>query len=200
MRQEDLLENKLPVNKAIFMAGIPGSGKSTIASSFTGMGFKIIDVDQVFRLFQKRGQTIDYDTDYATLDAPRKKKLAFLSSRKMNLIIDGTGRSITSVEVINQKLLELGYNTAMIYVTINTSTAIHNAIRREFQTGRAVSTDYINDVASKLNENIPIFKQMFGYTNFFTIATDHVDFSKSMHLQFPPSVNQRLTRFLKSPI
>ena len=53
-----LLEFTEYKNKAIFTAGLPGSGKSTVVSKLTThLGLPIIDVDKFYHLDLKRGQS-----------------------------------------------------------------------------------------------------------------------------------------------
>ena len=199
MKHFELIEDIVPQNKAIFMAGLPGAGKSTIGSTLAGPSFRPIDIDLVYKTLRRKGHEVDYDTHADTLNATTNRHLSFLKQRGANLIIDGTGRRAENVNNLNDMLKQHGYQTAMIYVDIDASKAVHNTIRREFSTGRAISTEFIYDVADKLESNIPSFKQLFGVNNFFTVTADSIDFSKPIHPQIAPAVIQRLTRFLKIP-
>ena len=110
--------------KCIFMAGGPGSGKSTAASeifdlpsdlSINRFGLKMVNSDVEFeRMLHDMGVSTDLsrlsDEDFKKLTSGNqsvrekakqiaKKKLEMYRKSKLGLIIDGTGDSIQSIQM-----------------------------------------------------------------------------------------------------
>lgn len=192
--------------KAVFMAGLPGSGKSVISSGLFGpAGFQKIDIDEFLKLFQKRGQDLEYGTGIEKIAEPARKRLALLSQQSRNIIIDSTGRKLDSVMRNKKRLEDLGYQTAMVLVQRAPDQAVHSAIQRELKTGKVIDPDFIHQVDRALAVNIPQYRQAFGSENFFIINTDQgfpdsLNFGQPIWPQIPASTARRIERFLKRPV
>lgn len=192
--------------KAIFMAGVPGAGKSVISTGlFSQAGFQKIDIDEFLKLFQRRGQGVEYGTEIEKIAEPARKRLALLSQQSRNVIIDSTGRKLDSVLRNKKRLEDLGYQTAMVLVQRAPDQAVHAVMRRELKTGRTVDPEFIRDVDQALAVNVPEFRQAFGPENFFIINTDQgfpdsIDFGRPIWPQLPARTARRIERFLKRPV
>lgn len=192
--------------KAIFMAGVPGAGKSVISDGlFSQAGFQKIDIDEFLKLFQKRGQDTQYGADIEKIAEPARKRLSLLSQQSRNVIIDSTGRKLDSVLRNKKRLEDLGYQTAMVLVQRAPDQAVHAVMRRELQTGRTVDPEFIHDVDQALAQNVPEYQRAFGTENFFIINTDQgfpdsINFGQPIWPQLPASTARRIERFLKRPI
>src|SRR3972149_388846 len=113
--------------KAIFTAGAPGSGKSTVIQKLTeGSGLRTVDIDKFWHLFNIRGKTGDYEQYW---ELAYKQKTNYINGR-LGLIIDGTARVIDRVKKIKDRLDELGYDNMMIFVNTDLQTSINRAIIR----------------------------------------------------------------------
>ena len=67
--------------KAVFMAGAPGSGKSTIAKKlFAGTGMKVLNVDDFYNYLRQTEKTVgEPEKDYATAwEKYRKREQNYL--------------------------------------------------------------------------------------------------------------------------
>jgi shikimate kinase len=191
--------------KAIFMAGLPGAGKTVISTGlFSQMGFQKVDIDDFFKLFQRRGEPVDY-SNIEKISAPTRKRLSQLSSKFQNIIIDSTGRNSQSILRNKQRLEDLGYQTAMVLVQRDPEQAVHATMRRELATGRSIDPEFIQQTDQALNQNTPVYRQAFGTPNFFIINTDQgsawsIDFTKPIWRQLPQSTAARLETFLRRPV
>ena len=110
--------------KAVFMAGSPGSGKTTVANKlFAGTGLKHLNVDDFYNfLRQSERVTGDPEQDYSTAwEKYRKREQNYLDGR-LGLIIDGTGKNPAIMQDVKAKLEGLGYETAMVFVNTSLDT------------------------------------------------------------------------------
>ena len=165
------------VLKAIFLAGGPGSGKSYVTSKVTGgMGFKIVNSDAAFELFLKRaniggkGMNIpaftpaEYDQamDFRT-DAKRVTKAmqSGYTSGRLGIIIDGTGKDYAKISAQRSKLIELGYDTYMIFV----NTTLETALERNQMRARTVPEDIVTASWKAVQSNLGKFQSLFGRAN-----------------------------------
>jgi adenylate kinase family enzyme len=191
--------------KAVFMAGLPGAGKTLVSTGlFQQSGFQKVDIDDFFKLFQRRGDPVGYD-DIEKISGPTRKRLDLLSAKFQNIIIDSTGRKSESILRNKQKLEDLGYQTAMVLVQRDPEQAVHATMRRELATGRSIDPEFIHQTSLALAQNAQIYKREFGPTRFFVINTDQgfpwsIDFAKPIWPQLPAQTAQRLDRFLRSPV
>lgn len=186
--------------KAVFCVGLPGSGKSTIGRQLLSPhGLRPIDVDQFYNLFKRRGVEINYDTQYQTIDRPRKARMDLLQKLRLGLNIQGTGQSTTSIDRVTTQLHQLGYDVAMMYVDLPTGNAITNTQQRVNRgEPRRIPTDFVYQVADKLHTNKSYYALKFGM-NFFLIKSTNIDFSKPVENQIEPAVLKRLDKFIKTP-
>lgn len=173
--------------KAIFLAGGPGSGKSTVARQLLGWtGLRTIDVDKFHDLFQAKQRAGTYD-DFWRLAQIRSD--AWLDGR-LGIIFDGTGRNVDSVTRAKTRLESLGYDTAMIFVNTDLQTARQRVIDREKQTGRHVPDDMVVTSWKSAQQNLGLFQSLFNQQFFI------VDNSSTPNTS---SVERWVRRFLATP-
>ena len=158
--------------KAIFLAGGPGSGKSTAVRKF-------VNVDDVFELLMKK--SID-SGDISNMDMQdddrenRIKKLkmfnkskALTKKRKENfiqgrlgLVIDGTGGAFSTIKNQKKKLEELGYETFMMYVDTTLEAAMERNIIRGKAGGRRLRDKDVIRSWNAVDKNKLPYESMFG--------------------------------------
>lgn len=157
--------------KAVFMAGSPGSGKTTIAKKiFGGTGMKFLNVDDFYNYLRQSEKTVgDPEADYATAwEKYRKREKNYLDGR-LGLVIDGTGKNPAIMRDIKNRLEGLGYETGMIFVNTTLETSIQRAEKRANQpgkdAGRKIDPSFIKltweRVQRGLGELQNIFKERF---------------------------------------
>lgn len=158
--------------KAVFMAGSPGSGKSTIAQKlFGGTGLKELNVDRFWELYNRMGKPEDYKRFHALATM---QKTNWLSGR-LGLLIDGTARRLDRMEAIKRELDSLGYDTAMIFVNTDLQTAMDRVRIRAERTGRDVPADKVTQAWKDTQKNLGGLQAMFGKNFFIVDNTDEPD-------------------------
>lgn len=145
--------------KAVFMAGAPGSGKSTVRNLlFGGMGLKLVDADEVRRAYINLGKGGDYD-EYGRIVRKQRHNYA---EQRLGIIMDTTAWWRPSVEETTRQLRELGYDVGMVHVFIPFNTSLARAEERAVATGRHVPYEEIEKRYMGLKENIRDYAELFG--------------------------------------
>ena len=168
--------------KAIFLAGGPGSGKSYVTKKITGgLGLKTIDSDPHFeKLIKGAGLSLNMpDDEYDSREPLRLRVKAVREKRKANyikgrlgVIIDGTAKDANKLIGQSNGLMELGYDTHMIFV----NTSIDVALKRNAERARSVPTPIVVQAWNAVQKNIGLFSQHFTGGRF--VAVDNNDVSE----------------------
>jgi predicted kinase len=178
-------------NKAIFMAGGPGSGKSTLVKKLLSYrGFKSIDTDRILELYAKK-----YNLDLKNVSnwTPEYKQQAkkimsnatkTYTSGQLPLVFDGTGANPEKIKNNINILKNLGYDIAMIFIDINPEIAKTRNISRQ----RTVDMNIATTLWKKAKNALPIYKNMFGNN---LIIYDGKNISE---------VEKQINKYLSSPI
>jgi dephospho-CoA kinase len=151
--------------KVVFMAGSPGSGKTTVRQKIFGSDMKVVDPDKVASLLQRR-ETQEQQNDFAAHpQAPQAEKFRQSWLRQgLGMIIDGTGRNFEDYKLKRQQFLEYNYQPAMILVHVPLDQAIANVQKRQAQTGRQLDMDYLQHAWQQVEDNRDLYKSLFGPT------------------------------------
>jgi adenylate kinase family enzyme len=160
--------------KAVFMAGSPGSGKTTVANKlFAGTGMKSLNVDDFYNFMRQLDKTTgDPEKDYASAwEKYRKREQNYLDGR-LGLIIDGTGKNPAIMQDVKNKLEGLGYETAMVFVNTTLETSLERAERRAKQAGkdygRTIDPKFVKDTWIRVQKGLGQLQSIFG-NRFFII-------------------------------
>lgn len=155
--------------KAVFMAGAPGAGKSTVSNQlFAGSGLKELNVDKFWTLYQRKGLSADYDQFWQKY----KKEDDIAQRGRLGLIINGTAKNPAIIEEIKKTLESRGYETVMVFVNVTLETSIERAERRaqlpgpDF--GRAIDQEFIETTYNRIQQGVEKLKILFG-NNFFAV-------------------------------
>lgn len=174
--------------KAVFMAGAPGSGKSTVLRElFGGTGMKLIDADEVRRAYMDLGKGGDYG-EYGKIV---RKQRANYAARRLGILMDTTAWWLPSIQDTKHQLEELGYDVGMVHVYTPLQTSLDRVKQREMKTGRHVPEEEIVKRFQALKHNLRDYAEMFGDAFWF------VDNSK--HTPNIDLVKKHLTHWLKKP-
>ncbi len=161
-------------NKAIFVAGGPGSGKSWAIRrlGLQNMGFVLIDSDYPLEKYMKREgldlKMPEHESDMRSgvrqqaKDVMRSKEETVLN-QGLGVVLSGTGSKLSDIVSNSNKLKKLGYSTAMIYVNADLNTALHRNAKRE----RSVPEEIVREKWNDSQKNLGKFQQSFD--NFFII-------------------------------
>ena len=166
--------------KAVFLAGGPGSGKSfTVGkTALPALGMKVVNSDDKFEAALKKanlemtpeviyspiGQTIRKGAKELTA----KQMKLFLDGR-LGLVIDGTGKDYDKIKKQADKLKELGYEVAMIFV----NTDVETALNRNRARARSLPDKQVSQMWGDVQKNIGKFQSYFK--NNFTIIDNSED-------------------------
>jgi len=163
--QPNLIEGIFDPNifKAVFMAGPPGAGKSTVRTQlFGGTGMRVVDPDTIQKMFQK--SLPEQEKSYNPYATKAEKLRRSLVKSGLGLVIDGTNPNVSKVENMKKELESLGYDTAMVLVNAPLDVIMQRIAARQAETGREVSADYAQGVHARIQQNIPNYSNLFGDT------------------------------------
>jgi len=174
--------------KAVFMAGSPGSGKSTVRRIlFGGLGFKTVDPDEIRAAWIKLGREGDYQK-YGEI--VRKQRQSYMDQR-LGLIMDTTAWWLPSIKETTHQLQDMGYDVGMVHVWTPLDVAMTRVANRAQLTGRDVPDEEITKRYQALKDNTKHYVEMFG---------DHYWFVDNSGEQPKLDKIQRsVTRWIKSP-
>jgi predicted kinase len=202
--------------KAIFLAGGPGSGKSSVINKLFGIppkgklqsgltraGLKVVNSDSSFEYLKAKHKIPPSENDMT--DAQRstggklmarsvkiaKKQLEMYLESKLGIIIDGTAASSNALGKKKAKIEELGYDCYMIFVSTSLETALE---RNRNRPERTLLDKVVERVWKQVMDAVKTYKSMFG-SNFVEVSTEG---PKTDSL--PPGVQSGMSRFLnKAP-
>jgi chloramphenicol 3-O-phosphotransferase len=208
--------------KAVFMAGGPGSGKSYTAKVIFGAdpkslinvstdsGLKIVNSDPAFEHFLKAVGVDPADLGkiskekFAALTNPKDpesprskaKTIKALSQKtwtgegaKLGVIIDGTGHDFTKIAEKKELLEELGYDTYMVFV----NTSLEVAQDRNADRSRKLPEDLVEDMWSKVQNNLGRFQGLFGASNLMIV-------DNTVYGPLEPEIAKAINRFVNFPV
>lgn len=160
---------------AVFMAGTPAAGKSTVAQAmFGGLGFKFADPDQIYermarmKSFNASAESWPEHPDHAK-SLTNRAWSGFLNAKRADTwkaeglpyVIDITSGNDSLVTTLKSELEAAGYDVFMVWVT----TGLDESLRRNRERGmkgREAGEDYTRTISAKLGGLPFIYRNMFG--------------------------------------
>ena len=195
--------NDPAIFKAIFLAGGPGSGKSFIVgkTGLTSLGFRVVNSDTAFEramqdaklvmnpdnIFSYKGQKIRNKAKELTA----KQQGTYLKGR-LGLVIDGTGRDAMKILDQKDKLEQLGYSTAMIFVNTDKETALRRNSERE----RKLDPEEISTMWDNVQKNIGKYQRTFKNRLIIVDNSDGKDYTKESTRAY--KIMKKATLFIKT--
>ena len=164
---------------AVFMAGAPGAGKSFVSDWMSlgpQLGYKVINSDVEFTRYMKEAGLTDekgavildpeqeYERGVIRTVAKRhtQAKTNYAMVGRLGLVIDGTGANASKVQKQKATLEKLGYETAMVYVSIPLEDSIESDRKRGEEGGRSIGPELVTQKFKELDKSIPKLKKSFG--------------------------------------
>lgn len=155
--------NDKGIFKAIFIIGLPGSGKSYTVEHLKGtISPKIINTDHAAEfLSSKWKKQINSDTwkdfEDKSIHITKTKLKNYLNSC-LPLFIDGTSNDISNILHRIGVLESLGYDIGIIYIKTDLNLAIQRTKDRVLKNNRVVDEDFIHQVHNLNEENAKYLK------------------------------------------
>jgi predicted kinase len=160
--------NDPAIFKAVFLAGGPGSGKSFIIgrTALASLGFKVINSDVAFEAaLSKAGLEANPENIYSTVGQELRGRAKILTKKKMDLalqgrlglVIDGTGKDYDKIQKQANKLREIGYEVAMIFV----NTDLDTALERNKMRSRSLPDSVVEEMWKDVQKNLGKFQNFF---------------------------------------
>ena len=161
------------------MAGAPGAGKSYVSDWMAlgpQLGYKVINSDMEFSRYMKEAGLTD-DKGAVVLDPKREfersvirtvakrhtgSKQSHAMIGRLGLVIDGTGANAKKVMGQKKTLEALGYECAMVYVTIPLEDSIESDRKRGEEGERTIGPELVTQKYKELDKSIPQLKKAFG--------------------------------------
>ncbi len=199
--------------KAIFVVGSPGSGKSYVVKrlGLEGYGLKLVDSDVAFvHMLKKVTNTLKLDTIPNDVKDPIRTNALDITDRigmkyaegRLGLIISGTAADIEKVKSKRDQLVELGYDTYILFVNTDLETALARNAKRE----RSIPEDAIRDKWRRYHANIGELEGMFGFGKHKTVdnldgnETAINDAAKYIKIWMRDELGQTATNWIRNQI
>ena len=182
--------------KAFFLAGGPGSGKSYVVARTTApFGMRVVNSDDVFeKLVKSSGMSMDM-RNYTAAQEKRRDELRSVAKKitttrmgniktgeggylegRLGLIIDGTGKNYDKIQEQNKNLIQLGYDTHMIFVNTSLDVALARNEARPRKLPEPLVVKSWNEVQKNIRKFSNLFKNRF-------IIVDNNDPNEPPHVE-----------------
>jgi len=162
-------KNDPAIFKVIFMAGGPGSGKSTIAHmlGLHALGFVSINSDAAFEQGLKKsllslkmpeGEEYARNIVRGLAKKTTKRKQGHAVEGRLGMVIDGTGKDLGKIKRQVKSLEQLGYEASMVFV----DTTLDAALGRNEERDRSLNPKMVTSQWKGVQKNKGSFKKLFG--------------------------------------
>ena len=184
----------VPNNKAIFMIGGPGSGKSNIGKGLQlgRDGWKVVNQDIFIESEKAKAGLPESEKNYTKEQRSKRAKIGAAGRKaaeaKMDkytkagngMVIDGTGASYNATMKKVNKLKEQGYEVFMVHAKTSNEVALErNRARKE----RSLPDFIVEKTQESVNNNISQYKSDLG-DNFIEIDTETIEYGKPLPKEF----------------
>lgn len=198
MRLDQITEsiNDKGIFKAMFFAGLPGAGKSTVAQRVTdgAVSPRIVNTDRSYEfLLKKYGQKANkaaWEMLGGTSKAINSELLANYLNGMLPIFVDGTSANPSAAMRRAGIAESLGYDTAMIWVDVTYETALARIQKRE----RKVNPEFVKQVYDSIEGNRELYRSRFG-NNFIEVDNNSDNFD-----QMEGQVFSKASSFFTEPV
>ncbi len=180
MKAEQITEsiNDKGIFKAIFFAGLPGAGKSTVAQRVTdgAVSPRIVNTDRSYEFLLKKYGDVAGPAAWGMLGDASKTINSNLLVNYLNgmlpIFVDGTSANPSAAMRRAGIAESLGYDTAMIWVDVTYETALARIQKRE----RKVDPEFVKHVYESIEGNKELYRGRFG-KNFIEVDNNSDNFN-----------------------
>ena len=166
--------------------------------------FGTTDIDNMpDELFQdltgvdKKGKPVDYDTSGLRKFAKdlSQERLRLYTQGKLGVIIDGTGHKFAKIKKRRKELMDMGYDTYMVFV----NTSLQIARERNEKRDRVVPDSIVRKSWEDVQANLGAFQGLFGGSNFMIVQNNKMLSDAQIKKHFKMLVSKGIDKFLKKP-
>jgi predicted ABC-type ATPase len=155
--------NDKGIFKAIFILGIPGSGKSYTIKRLRGtVSPVVVNTDKATEYLTSKlkvsATSSTWDLFRDTAHRMTKKQLHNYVNSMLPLFIDGTSNDASNILHRAGILESLGYDVGYVVISSDVDTAIARTKARAEKIGREVDEEFIRQVHERNAENIAYFR------------------------------------------
>ena len=204
--------------KAVFLAGGPGSGKTSTANQLLGISFnsfsvdglKPVNSDKFFEfLLKSRGKSANLaamspeerakittgpDSEREIGKSMMKTSYTYYINGRLGIIIDGTGDEPQKTRKQAEELQQVfGYDVAMVFV----NTSLEKAIDRQKYRDRKLPAELITKVWNEAQKAKEVHKAFFG-ANFIEVINEEDSASGQVNIE--PQVQKAVQAFVKKSV
>lgn len=151
----------------IFMMGLPGSGKSTVASERFGQTHKFIDPDAI-KASHPAYDPANANALHAWSKEEEEKQFMGAVTGSDSWVIDGTGVNAEALVRRMTIAASFGFSVKLFYVKVSLQTSLRRAAQRE----RKVPADVIKDKARNISTSFDICSQYADQVQVVSNDTD----------------------------
>lgn len=161
--------NDKGILKAVFVVGIPGSGKSYTIKQLSGpIAPKVVSSDKATEFLSKKFGITSNDETWKTFFSDRTKPLttgilANYINGMLPLFVDGTSNNTSRILNRVGILESIGYDVGMVFINTNLDVAKERAATRAAEIDRHVSVDFIEKVHAQAEENREYYRGKFNF-------------------------------------
>jgi predicted ABC-type ATPase len=189
--------------KAIFVIGLPGSGKSYTIKQLTGsVAPRIVNTDNATEYFSKKFSTQINSANWDEFkdDAHRITHAALLNyvDGLLPLFVDGTSNDVSNILHRMGILESIGYDVGVVFVNTPLQTALKRAKARAKDVGREIDEDFIREVDGRNAENAAYLRDKVSFFKQVNNSDDELD-DLIMHTAFK-AVQSFYDQPVKNPV
>ena len=204
--------------KVVFLAGGPGSGKTTVANalfgitsdSFSVQGLKPVNSDKFFEFLLRKG---GISTDLASLPpdeflkvtvgpeserergkALKEKSFGYYLAGRLGMLIDGTGDDASKVISLADDLKKLGYDASMVFV----NTSMEKALERNNNRPRKLPSVIVTNSWKEAQKAKTEYQRYFG-KRFIEVFNDK-DSAPGQPINIDPIAQKSVDKLMRMPV
>lgn len=155
--------------KALFVVGLPGSGKTYTISKLNGtISPRIINTDKMVEFYSKKLNVDATPENWKDIFRDKSKHTTVENAYNyingmLPLFIDSTSNSSSNILMRSGLLESLGYDVGCVYVHTSLETALNRVQARNVDNTRKVDVDFIKRVHDKIEDDISFLRSKFDF-------------------------------------
>jgi predicted kinase len=196
--------------KAIFMVGGPGAGKTNVGKGLQlgRQGYKVVNQDIALEAMKKESGLPGNESDYneaqrstrSVLGAAAKKaavdKFDKYAKNGDGMVIDGTGASYNATMKKVKQLEDSGYEVHMVIANTPLETAL---ARNKARTERSLPSFIVEKTWKQVDESSELYRKDFG-DRLYEINTESIEYGKALPVDFLQTVYEGINKNIAGKI